>query len=62
MNQLTPHIAGYDLEDAGFLSIVPYVANFFSVMVYGWLFDYLQVTMRMHLRYYHIHATAAMSL
>lgn len=36
-------VLGYDLEDAGFLSVVPYVANFFSVMVFGWLFDYVQV-------------------
>ena len=34
---------GYDLEDAGFLSVVPYVANFFSVMAFGWFFDYVQV-------------------
>jgi hypothetical protein len=36
--------AGYDLEDAGFLSVIPYIANFFSVMCFGWLFDYLQVS------------------
>ena len=33
---------GFDLESAGFLSIVPYFANFISVMVFGLFFDYLQ--------------------
>ena len=36
-------VLGYDLEDAGYLSVVPYVANFVSVMCFGWIFDYLQV-------------------
>jgi MFS family permease len=34
---------GFDLESAGLLSIVPYFANFISVMAFGWFFDYLQV-------------------
>jgi MFS family permease len=36
-------VLGYDLEDAGYLSVIPYIANFLSVMVFGWIFDYLQV-------------------
>lgn len=36
-------VLGFDLESAGFLSVVPYFANFISVMVFGWFFDYLQM-------------------
>lgn len=36
-------VAGYDLSEAGLLSVLPYVFNFIAVMTSGRLFDYLQV-------------------
>jgi hypothetical protein len=35
--------AGYDLSEAGLLSVLPYCFNFIAVMGSGRLFDYLQV-------------------
>lgn len=36
-------VLGYDLEDAGLLSIAPYAANYVSVMLFSWFFDHMQV-------------------
>jgi hypothetical protein len=35
---------GYDLSEAGMLSVLPYVFNFISVMSSGRMFDYLVVS------------------
>lgn len=34
---------GYDIESAGIMSVIPYIANFCSSIMFAMLFDYLEV-------------------
>ncbi len=47
LNQLPTFLTdqlGYDIEAAGALSVVPYIANFVSTILFAMIFDYAEVT------------------